>query len=161
MIIKWGDTKMNIREVRRTDLSKLQELYLNLHERETIPVTDEINKLWENIVIDDNYHIIIGEIGNNIIASVTLVVIKNLTRNARPYALIENVVTHKDYRKMGYGKTLMEKALDIARRKSCYKVMLLTGAKDEAVFKFYEKCGFNSLDKTAFIKWMWEEDEIT
>lgn len=35
-----------------------------------------------------------------------------------------------------------------------YKIMLLTGAKNESTLKFYEKCGFNSRDKTAFIKWI-------
>jgi len=31
--------------------------------------------------------------------------------------------------------------------------MLLTGAKDENTLRYYERCGFNSKDKTASIKW--------
>ena len=48
----------------------------------------------------------------------------------------------------------MQKAVEIAKSAGCYKVMLLTGAKNENTLRFYEKCGFNSKDKTAFIKWI-------
>lgn len=81
-------------------------------------------------------------------------VILNLTRNARPYALIENVVTHPDYRKRGLASQCLNYAKQIARQADCYKIMLLTGAKDEATLNFYRKAGFNSSDKTAFIQWL-------
>ncbi len=48
----------------------------------------------------------------------------------------------------------MQKACDIAAGKGCYKIMLLTGARDEKTLRFYEKCGFNRKDKTGFIKWI-------
>jgi len=145
---------MIIREVMKSDLDGLQELYLHLHEKEKLPETPELISLWNEIIADENYHILVGEVDGKIVSSVTLVIIKNLTRGMRPYALIENVVTHRDYRCRGYAQTLMKRAVDIAASKSCYKVMLFTGSKDENVLKFYEKCGFNSRDKTAFIKWI-------
>jgi len=145
---------MIIREVRETDLDALQELYLHLHETEKLPETPELISLWNEIIADEDYHILVGEIDSKIVSSVTVVIIKNLTRGMRPYALIENVVTHKDYRCRGYAHALVQKAVDIARSSGCYKVMLLTGAKDENTLRFYEKCGFNSKDKTAFVKWI-------
>lgn len=145
---------MLIREAEKTDLDGLQELYLHLHEKGKLPEIPELTSLWNEIIADENYHILVGEIDGKIISSVTLVVVKNLTRGMRPYALIENVVTHKDYRRRGYAGALMQKAVDIARSSGCYKIMLLTGAKDEGTLRFYEKCGFNSKDKTAFIRWI-------
>jgi ribosomal protein S18 acetylase RimI-like enzyme len=145
---------MLIREIRKSDLDGLQELYLHLHESEKLPETPKLNLLWNGIIADEDYHILIGEIEGKIVSSVTVIVIKNLTRGMRPYALIENVVTHKDYRCRGYAQALMQKAVEIAESRRCYKIMLLTGAKNENTFKFYEKCGFNSKDKTAFIKWI-------
>jgi len=145
---------MLIREVEKSDLDGLQELYMHLHEREKLPETPELNSLWNGIIADEDYHILVGEDEGKIVSSVTVVVIKNLTRGMRPYALIENVVTHKDYRCRGYARALMQRAVDIAKSRGCYKIMLLTGAKDESTLSFYEKCGFNSKDKTAFIKWI-------
>ncbi|MDF2685587.1 MAG: N-acetylglutamate synthase [Clostridia bacterium] len=145
---------MLIREVISSDLENLQDLYLHLHEDEKLPESNDLNALWKDIISDKNYYILVGEIDGRIISSVTLVVIKNLTRNMRPYALIENVVTQTDYRKKGYATGLMNKACEIATSYGCYKVMLLTGSKKESTLRFYTECGFNSKDKTAFIKWL-------
>ena len=83
--------------------------------------------------------------------SCTLVIIPNLTRGARPYGLIENVVTHAEYRQRGIGTRLLRHALQIAWEQNCYKVMLLTGRQDEATLRFYEKAGFQRGLKTGVI----------
>ena len=145
---------MIIREVGINDLDSIQELYLHLHETEKLPDSYELRSIWKKVIADENYHILVGEIDGKVISSVTLVVIPNLTRGAKPYALIENVVTHTDYRGKGYAKLLMQEASKIAEASGCYKIMLLTGSKKELTLRFYENCGFNCNDKTAFIKWL-------
>ena len=82
----------------------------------------------------------------------TLIIIENLTHNLRPYAVIENVVTHADYRGKYYATELMNKASGIAKEMGCYKIMLLTGSKKDSTLRFYENCGFDKNEKTAFIK---------
>ncbi|MBI5604401.1 MAG: GNAT family N-acetyltransferase [Deltaproteobacteria bacterium] len=69
----------------------------------------------------------------------------------RPYGLIENVVTHKNYRRRGHGKAVLHHALNYAWSKGCYKVMLLTGRKDESTYRFYESAGFDQNAKQAFL----------
>jgi len=44
-------------------------------------------------------------------------------------------------------------ARDIAIENNCYKMMLLTGSKNEKTLNFYENAGYNGADKTAFIQW--------
>lgn len=83
-----------------------------------------------------------------------MVIIPNLTRNVRPYAFVENVVTHKDYRCRGFASLCLAYAKEIAQKQHCYKIMLLTGAKEEHTLRFYKKAGYNSSDKTAFIQWL-------
>lgn len=87
-----------------------------------------------------------------VVSSVTLVVIRNLTHNLRPYSVIENVVTHSDYRNKGFASALIEKASTIAKDNDCYKIMLMTGSKKESTLRFYERCGFSMNEKTAFLK---------
>ena len=85
-------------------------------------------------------------------------IIPNLTRNVRPYAFIENVVTHEEYRGKGFAGECLEFARQIAEKENCYKMMLLTGSKKPKTLRFYEKCGYNSSDKTAFIQWLGMEN---
>lgn len=42
----------------------------------------------------------------------------------------------------------------IAEENHCYKMMLLTGSKEESTLNFYRNAGYNSSDKTAFIQWI-------
>lgn len=52
---------------------------------------------------------------------------------------IEDIVIHKDYRGLKYGKWIIEKLIEKAHEKGCYKVTLDC---DEKCIGFYEKCGF-------------------
>ncbi|MDE6725877.1 MAG: GNAT family N-acetyltransferase, partial [Ruminiclostridium sp.] len=89
-----------------------------------------------------------------IIASCECVIIPNLTHGQRPYALIENVVTDEKYRKKGYATACLDFAREIASKENCYKIMLMTGSKQESTLNFYQKAGYNRNDKTAFIQWI-------
>ena len=143
-----------VREARREDLDSLLKLYLFLHE-ERIPDHDRhLTETWEQILGDRNHHLIVNEVGGQIVSSCVCVIIPNLTRNVRPYAFMENVVTHADHRGKGYAGECLEYARQIAEKENCYKMMLLTGSKKAGTLHFYEKAGYNSSDKTAFIHWI-------
>ena len=143
-----------IREAKKEDLEALLKLYLYLHE-DSIPKQDEhLEKTWNQIIEDPNHHLIVNEIDGQIISSCVCVIIPNLTRNIRPYAFVENVVTHADFRGNGYAGECLDYAKKIAEKENCYKMMLLTGSKEPGTMHFYEKAGYNSSDKTAFIQWI-------
>lgn len=143
-----------VREAGSGDLDALLRLYLSLHER-SVPVdSPRLREAWSRILADDWHHILLNEVDGVLASSCVCVVVPNLTRGARPYALIENVVTRGDYRRRGLARECMECAAVIARRAGCYKMMLLTGAKDAGTLDFYRQCGYNSADKTAFIRWL-------
>lgn len=91
-----------VREVYENELSKVLELYLHLHEEVIPEMTEHLKSTWNTILQDKNHHIIVKEIDCKIVSSCVCVIIPNLTRNIRPYAFIENVVTHADYRGRGY-----------------------------------------------------------
>ncbi|MBQ1999482.1 MAG: GNAT family N-acetyltransferase [Spirochaetales bacterium] len=143
-----------VREINENELSQLLELYLHLHEKSVPQISEHLSTTWNRILQDENHHIIVKEIDNKIVASCVCVIIPNLTRNIRPYAFIENVVTNADYRGCGYATECLNYAKQIAIKENCYKMMLLTGSKDESTLKFYENAGYSNTDKTAFIQWL-------
>ena len=142
---------LNIRTVNRNDLPALQELYLNLHETNVMPITSEDLKTWEEILRTPNYHILIGEYMRQVVSSVTIIILKNITRNMRPYALIENVVTVPEYRNKGYAGLLLRKAVELAKDNNCYKIMMLSGSRNEATIRLYRKAGFSDTEKIGYI----------
>ena len=143
-----------VREIKENELNELLELYLFLHEDCVPQTTEHLKNTWKTILEDKNHHIIVKEVNGKIVSSCVCVIIPNLTRNVRPYAFIENVVTHSDFRGKGYATECLEFAKQIALNENCYKMMLLTGSKNEATLKFYANAGYNSADKTAFIQWL-------
>jgi ribosomal protein S18 acetylase RimI-like enzyme len=153
-VVKMEYMSLIIREVQNNDLNGLLKLYTYLHEKSIPEKTENLLNLWQEILADSTYHIFVGELDGKIVSSCTLVVVKNLTRGASPYAFIENVVTDVRFRERGFASSLLKEAVEIARLSDCYKIMLMTGSKKAETLRFYNKLGFNSDDKTAFICWI-------
>ena len=145
---------MIIREIKENELNELLELYTHLHESGVPENSEHLQKTWKTICGDDNHHIIVCEDEGRLVSSCVCVIIPNLTRNIRPYAFVENVVTHKDYRGKGCATACLNFAREIAVRENCYKMMLLTGSKKESTLNFYKRAGYNCTDKTAFVQWL-------
>ncbi len=143
-----------IREVNEQDLQGLLNLYTQLHNNPMPEDTKELHKLWQSILQDRNHHIIVAEEEGKIVSSCVCVIIPNLTHNQSPYAFVENVITDEAYRCRGLATACLNYAKQLAIEEKCYKLMLLTGSKQESTLRFYEQAGYNKNDKTAFIQWI-------
>jgi GNAT superfamily N-acetyltransferase len=146
------DISLAIRKIRQDELPSLLSLYRHLHPNDPeLAVTTDVECLWHRIFTDSQSHYLVADVARQIVSSCTLAIILNLTRGARPYGLIENVVTHPDFRRRGIGTRILQSALELAWEQDCYKVMLLTGRKDEATLRFYQQAGFEAGVKTGFV----------
>ncbi len=144
--------KYQIRKLDQGDLSELLTLYGFLNPGDpTIQPEDRIYTLWDSIVRSPWLHYFGASVDRLLISTCHLAVIPNLTRGARPYGVIENVVTHPDYRLRGVGTKVLKHALKTAWNEDCYKVLLQTGTKTEGKLRFYEKAGFQRGQKTGFV----------
>ena len=143
-----------IREIAYDDYVGLMHLYTHLHNNPFPIDSRSVLELWNKIINDKNHHIIVAVEDDKIVSSCVCVVVPNLTHNQQPYALIENVVTAKEYRNRGLATACLNYAKELAQKANCYKMMLLTGSKENATLNFYRKAGYNSEDKTAFIQWL-------
>lgn len=143
-----------IREITEKDLIGLMSLYMQLHDNPMPEQTRELMKLWKSILDNKDHHIIVAEEDGIIVSSCVCVIIPNLTHNQQPYAFVENVITDAKYRCKGFATACLEYAKELALKEHCYKLMLLTGSKEENTLRFYRNAGYNSEDKTAFIQWI-------
>ena len=98
------------RQISKDELDDLLELYTH-HLFSTsdapLPPRTEVQSLWDNIFDNQMLHYFVVEYEGRGVSTCTLTIIPNLTRGARPYGLIENVVTHKDFRGQGFSKALL------------------------------------------------------
>lgn len=141
-----------VRFVKYDELNELLDLYRQLQPEDPDALNNEnLHRVWNSIYNNPNLYYIVVEVDGKLVSSCNISIVENLTRNLQPYGLIENVITDSAYRKRGYATKALNKAVEIAKEKNCYKVMLLTGSKKEETLRFYEKAGFARGIKTGFI----------
>lgn len=145
---------MEIRQARETDLPQLLELYLYLHETQLPNLDERVQKVWQEMLADPKLYLIVGEEEGRLVSSCTLAILPNLTRGQRPYGFVENVVTHGSFRGRGYATQVLDYARALAVEQNCYKLMLMTGSRQESTLRFYKSAGYNDKDKTAFVQWL-------
>jgi GNAT superfamily N-acetyltransferase len=142
----------HLRAIRPDELSSLLDLYRHLHPNDpALPADFDVEGHWQRICANPLLHYFGAEVEGVLVSTCTLTVIPNLTRSAKPYGVIENVVTHPEFRRRGIGTSLLRFTLQFAWAHDCYKVMLLTGRMDPTTLRFYERAGFKAGVKTGFV----------
>ena len=148
---------MTIRKAIPTDAEALKVLYFE-HLTKYPPTEEQDMSLWKKMLDkfekDENMYLLVLEEDNQVVSSVQMTIIESLTHNVRSFAVIENVVTHADYRNKGYASRLLERATEIAKEKNCYKLFLETGSNKESTLNFYRKNGFEIDKKHSSLKWL-------
>lgn len=142
---------MLIRNARESDLESLRALLAHLHPAEQMPAQETLRGAWQVILANPCIHLLVAEVDGVLASTCTLIIIPNLTHQARPFAIIENVVTLPACRRRGLATALIKAALERAWSAGCYKATLTTGSKREETLRFYEHAGFSRGEKTAFI----------
>jgi ribosomal protein S18 acetylase RimI-like enzyme len=142
-----------IRMLEEPDIGQLLALYAHLHEDEA-PMfpSPSMRDLWTRI-LHDPAQVYVGAFVDGQLSSVANVsFIPNLTRGARPFAVIENVVTHPSRRRCGLARAVVSQLLALSNSRGCYKVMLLSSASRPEAHSFYTSLGFEGDSKRAFVR---------
>ena len=146
---------MIIRKAKSKDAEGLKKLYFEY--LTAYPPKEEQDmyawaKLLDKFEKDENMYLLVVEENESVVSTVQMAIIESLTHNIRPFAVIENVVTHIDYRNKGYASALLDKASEIAKECGCYKVFLETGSNKESTLNFYRNNGFEIDKKHSCLK---------
>lgn len=142
---------LHIRHATEDDAAALLDLYEHLSPGDERCPLERAKANINRIAQIDGSAILLGLRHGAVITSCTLLVVPNLTRGGRPYAIIENVVTHAHHRGQGLGKAILDAACERAWDQGGYKVMLSTGSARPSVLSFYKSAGFDQ-SRTGFQK---------
>jgi GNAT superfamily N-acetyltransferase len=132
------------------DLPGLLDLYQHLNPQDPRVPEAIAARPWAALLGSDLIRVLVAERAGVLVSSCLLILVPNITRAARSFAVIENVVTHAAHRRQGLGRAVLAAALDIAWAEDCYKVVLATGSRQESTLRFYEGAGFKRATKTHF-----------
>ena len=143
-------TDILLRSAAEHDLPEILNLYRHLHPHDPELETEAAARVWSTLLASGFMTVIVAQAAERLVSSCTLAIVPNLTRGGRSYGVIENVVTHAEYRRLGLGQRVLARALEIAWQADCYKVLLATGSKRETTLHFYEGAGFERGGKTYF-----------
>lgn len=146
---------MLIRQAEEKDVMDIKDLYFNFLTK--YPPKEEQNiEAWKQLINEINkserLFLLVVEEDNRVVSTVQLGIIPSLTHNMRSFAVVENVVTHENYRKKGFASMLLQEAIKIAQDKNCYKIFLETGSNRESTLNFYKENGFEIDTKHSFLK---------
>ncbi len=134
---------MLIRPAMENDIPSILSLYSQLEpDREsTVSLTNAI-EIFRKIESYPNYHIYIAEQVGEIFGTFSLAIMDNLAHFGARSGLIEDVVVDEKHRSKGFGKEMMQYAIDLCRQNFCYKVSLSSNLQRESAHRFYESLGF-------------------
>ena len=139
-----------IRLATEADIPCIIELYQELnttpyqtrHDRS--PSTEECRRVFAEISAFPRHELVVAEESGNVIGTLVLLIVPNLSHGALPWALVENMVVTHRYRHRGVGKMLMDFVLKRARNAGCYKTTLSSNKKRRSAHRFYRSVGFES-----------------
>ena len=140
-----------VRRLGAADLDALLALYADIELLEPGSPRAALEQTWARILASDMLHYL-GVFGDGTLASTChAVIVPNLSRGVRPYAIIENVGTLASHRRRGLGALAMRAIIDHCWEAGCYKVMLSSAMKRGGAHAFYEALGFDARAKQSFV----------
>ncbi|WMN59579.1 GNAT family N-acetyltransferase [Pseudoalteromonas xiamenensis] len=140
-----------VRLAEKEDLLGILSLYNELRPHDPTLNQQQIDLHGAQLLRVSNTKLIVALVEGKIASTCQLGIIPTLTNGARPFGVIEHVITSPLFRRRGLSQRVMEHALQLAWENSCYKVMLLSGELRSEAHRLYEKIGFQAGIEKGFI----------
>jgi GNAT superfamily N-acetyltransferase len=135
--------QLSVRPALAADLPAVLELYAqpDFDAGKVLPLKTA-QHLFERFPDYPDYTLYVAERANAVVGTFAFLVMHNLGHLGAPSAIVEDVAVAPALQGHGIGKAMMQFALDLAREKGCYKLMLSSNARREQAHAFYESLGF-------------------
>jgi len=139
-----------VRLAAEEDIPRILELYRQLVlttsqvELGKSPSLDDYQRVFAEICTFPRHEFLIAEDEGEVVGTMVLLIVPNLSHSALPWALVENIVVDKKYRRQGIGKLLMNYAIARAKEAGCWRIVLSSDKRHEEAYKFYRSLGFEA-----------------
>jgi GNAT superfamily N-acetyltransferase len=140
-----------VRLAKPGDLSGVLALYRELRPADPEFREADADTAFGRILEDKSLSLVVCELESRVVATCMLAVIQNLAQGARPFGVVEHVVTLAPFRRKGLGLLVLRHAMQVAWTAGCYKVMLLSGASRTEAHRLYQAVGFNGDVERGFV----------
>ncbi|CAI1622444.1 GNAT family N-acetyltransferase [Serratia plymuthica] len=133
------------------DLAGLQALYQELRPQDPPLRPDAAQRTLQRLLDNPAIRLVVTADGEQPIATCMLAMVPGLVHQTQPFGIIEHVVTAPPYRGQGIALAMLEYTLQLAWRKGCYKVMLLSGQQRTGAHQLYLRAGFDGDRERGFV----------
>lgn len=140
-----------IRVATGQDLAAVLALYHELRPQDPLLTESQAEQTWQQMCADPHCHVVVAEVEGQLAASCTLTLNIGLTNGARPFGMIEHVITASAFRRRGLSQQVLGFAIELAWQLNCYKVMLLSGEQLHGAHRLYESVGMQSGIERGFV----------
>lgn len=139
---------MNIRRAEKNDLPFIVEMLADdilgsTREIYSNHIAESYLEAFESINSDPNQYLIVVERNSNeIVGTLQLSFIQYLTHKGGLRAQIEAVRVHKNHRRIGVGKMMIDWAIEMAKKRNAHVIQLTSDKTRKKALLFYKTIGF-------------------
>ena len=106
------------------------------------PLPEAYYRAFEDIAADPNNLLLVSVLDDRVVGTLQLTFNASLSYCGGWRATVESVRTEASLRGQGIGTTLMQHAIELAKRKGCVMIQLSTHNTRKDAQRFYERLGF-------------------
>ncbi|MDI9638527.1 GNAT family N-acetyltransferase [Kamptonema cortianum] len=141
--------KFTLRSAEEKDLSEIIRLFFEdnlgaMREHFSDPLLPSYLKAFDAITQDKNQALLIVEYYDQVIGTCHLTFMPSLSFKGSWRLNIENIHIDKRFQNQGVGTRMLQKAIDLGRKRGCKIIQLTTNKNRFRAKAFYEKLGFEA-----------------
>lgn len=139
---------MKIRAATENDILHILELYHELSlttsqaEQALTASPEDYQRVFSEICAAPKRELLVAESQGEVVGTIGLLIVPNLSHSATPYAIAENLVVTQKYRRRGIARRLLEYCIARAREERCHRIELCSDRRREEAHRLYRSAGF-------------------
>ena len=108
------------------------------------PTLADYHLVFAEIRADRRQKLFVAESQGEVVGTIVLLIVPNLSHNGTPWAFLENLIVTESHRGRGLGRMLLDHSVDLARKSGCHMVELCSDVRRQEAHELYASMGFEA-----------------